>query len=209
MQPVKISWISIKANNVNVVEVSTPSDVNIANETLEQIFMRSHFKWLSINVCSDIGQSIFVNEKALQHSFIDENKKLEKIIEEQKRQIAGNDRCLSRLAPSIESIEKKEQDLTLNERALKRAVARLISQKRDIQKQIDQKHADLDFLQQRGFEITEIEKQKTESNYLNSLAEKHSEIIKQNEPLMAYLNDEIEELRSKKAELEDAVKSKQ
>lgn len=117
----------------------------------------------------------------MQHSFIDENKKLEKIIEEQKRQIAGNDRCLSRQAPSIESIEKKEQDLTLNERALKRAVARLISQKRDIQK-----HADLDFLQQRGFEITEIEKQKTESNYLNSLAEKHSEIIKQNEQLMAY-----------------------
>lgn len=140
----------------------------------------------------------------MQHSFIDENKKLEKIIEEQKRQIAGNDRCLSRQAPSIESIEKKEQDLTLNERALKRAVARLISQKRDIQK-----HPDLDFLQQRGFEITEIEKQKTESNYLNSLAEKHSETIKQNEQLMAYLNDEIEELRSKKAELEDAVKSKQ
>lgn len=141
----------------------------------------------------------------MQQSFIDENKRLEKIIEDQKWQIVGNDRRLSQQAPSIESVEKNEHDLTikerglrrqvvrlisqkrdiqnehnltLNERALKRAVARLISQKRDIQKQIDQKHTDLDFLQQRGFEITEIEKQKTESNYLNSLTEKHSKIIK-------------------------------
>ncbi|WP_100915928.1 competence protein CoiA family protein [Pseudoalteromonas spongiae] len=199
----------IKVNNFNVVEVSTPSDANINNETLEEIFQRSEFKWLSLDIFSAIGQSVFANEKSLQQSFIDENKRLEKIIEDQKWQIAGNDRRLSQQAPSIESVEKNEHDLTVKERGLRRQVARLMSQKREIQNQIQQKNDELDFLLQRGFEITEAEKQKTESNYLKSLAAKHSQTIEKNEKVMALLCEEIDALRSKKAELVVTVKSKQ
>lgn len=226
----------IKANNFNVVEVSTPSDADINDETLEEIFQRSQFKWLSIDIFSNIGQSVFAHEKALQQSFIDENKRLVKIIEEQKQQITINDRRLSQQAPSIESIEKKEHslfqkveelkgevsslisqkrnlqsehNLTITERELRRQVARLKSQKREIQNQIQQKHEELDFLQQRGFEITEAEKLKAESNYLDSLAVKHSQTIEKYEQSMVLLRVDIGGLMDKKVELEDIVKSKQ
>ena len=172
----------------------------------------------------------------MQQSFIDENKRLEKNIEDQKQQITINDRRLSQQAPSIESIEKKERslfqkvdelkgevsslisqkrnlqsehNLTIKERELRRQVARLISQKREIQNQIQQKHEELDFLQQRGFEITEAEKLKTESNYLDSLAVKHSQTIEKYEQSMALLRVDIGDLMDKKVELEDIDKSKQ